>query len=134
MWPLDLKVLLTGNQWDADRGPSAQQRYALAAAIAKAVLYLSNSPWLDDEWASDQVKFLLHQNPSNSGPLPSHAFISHAFDSPPLSTTSSIAHLIPNRLIFTLGILLVELAINESFSTNRSRQSCRATTRRCGGS
>jgi hypothetical protein len=28
---------------------------------------------------------------------------------------SSLAHLIPNQLIFTLGILLVELAVNEVF-------------------
>lgn len=115
VWPLDLKGLLAESQWDADHGLSKQQRYALAAAISKAVLYLSNSPWLDDEWASDQVKFLLHENPSGNGSLPPHAFLAHAFDSAAQSMSSTFTHLIPNRLIFTLGILLVELAINEVF-------------------
>lgn len=115
--PIELKSMLADDQWQTDPSLalSAQQRYALAAAIAKAVLYLSNSPWLDNEWASDQVKLFLHRSASGHDTLSSHAHISHLFDPPPKPPAPSIDRLIPNRVIFALGILLVELAVNEVF-------------------
>lgn len=105
---------------------SAKQRYSLAASLAQAVLYLSGSPWLNDRWETEQVKLFIQKNSSGCNELLDHPHISYLFGSlksPPSSPTSETAdeafrgimQRIPNGFIFALGILLVELAINEVF-------------------
>jgi hypothetical protein len=100
---------------------SPQQRYALATAVAKAVLYLSNSPWIDDSWTSHHVRLFLRGDPSTSyAALSNYAHIFHAFNMatphPPLRHRPPATNrFTPNRAIFSLGILLIELAINEAF-------------------
>ncbi|KAL6853073.1 hypothetical protein ACO1O0_007626 [Amphichorda felina] len=105
---------------------SAKQRYSLAASLAQAVLYLSDSPWLNNRWENEQVKLFIHKNSSGCNELLDHPHISYLFGSlksPPSSPTSEavdeafqgMMRRIPNGFIFALGILLVELAINEVF-------------------
>ena len=114
---------LKGNEdpvQDMDLSP--KRRYALAASLAKAVLYLSDSPWLNDPWDNDEVKlFIVEQDPASTRKtLSEHAHISCLFGAstpPPEKAPDAMAQMlrfIPNRLIFALGILLIELAINQA--------------------
>jgi hypothetical protein len=120
--PVCLKRATAGEDWN-EHGLlklSAGKRYTLAVAVAKAVLYLSNSPWLSDGWITDRVRlFLCGDSSSGQGALSSCAHIFSAFSpSAPGSNDSLLpapARFIPNKTIFALGILLIELGENKSF-------------------
>jgi hypothetical protein len=107
-----------------DMGLPAKRRYALAANLARAVLYLSDSPWLSDPWDYDEVKLFIQEqdSPYFCQTLSKHAHISCRFDASSQPSSSAarldalrpIMRIIPNRAIFALGILLIELAINQT--------------------
>jgi hypothetical protein len=101
---------------------SAKQRYGIAASIAWSVLHLSGSPWFGDHWDQKQVSIFVEKNQGGREVLSRHPCASYIFSSPATPeepSTNDFKHLIPNRAVFTLGILLVELCINKSFAEIR---------------
>ncbi|RMJ14901.1 hypothetical protein CDV36_005437 [Fusarium kuroshium] len=115
-------LLLSQNrrQAHAHLALSAKQRYAIATSIAWSVLHLSDSPWLGQGWDQDEIKFfidegsegmqLVSQTPSNS-----YAFHKPTTTDQPLSSTTGFSHLIPNKAVFTLGVILIELCLKKPF-------------------
>ncbi|RSL99814.1 hypothetical protein CEP52_009471 [Fusarium oligoseptatum] len=124
-------LLLSQNrrQAHAHLALSAKQRYAIATSIAWSVLHLSDSPWLGQEWDQDEIKFfvdegsegmqLVSQTPSNS-----YAFHKQTpMDQPLSSTTRDFSRLIPNKTIFKLGVILIELCLKTPFEELRHDES-----------
>ncbi|KAL7947000.1 hypothetical protein V8C42DRAFT_319385 [Trichoderma barbatum] len=101
---------------------SAKRRYGIAASLAWAVLYLSNSPWLAHGLDRRKVKLFLQRKQSNgfislSEKVYLSCLISKQTSLPsPSSSSTSLPQKTPKSLIFELGILLIELAVNQSFS------------------
>jgi len=129
--PLELKSLIASQQLEGKSQSrlalSAQQRYGIAAALCWSVLHLSGSPWLREQWRRKQAKILIEKTDAGRDVLSRHPCIScllpSAMESPPQqitttknTTTADFSHLIPNKLIFELGILLIELCINKPLS------------------
>ncbi|KAH0499708.1 hypothetical protein TgHK011_006883 [Trichoderma gracile] len=106
---------------------SAKRRYGIAASLAWAVLYLADSPWLAHGLDRHKVKlFLQRKQASGFISLSEKAYLSSPLFAPrplpsPASSSTSLHQTTPRRtpksLIFDLGILLIELAVNQSFST-----------------
>ncbi|TFB06408.1 hypothetical protein CCMA1212_001372 [Trichoderma ghanense] len=106
---------------------SAKRRYAIAASLAWAVLYLADSPWLSHGLDRHKVKLFLQRKQTNGliG-LSEKAYLSSPLCQPtslpsPASSSTSLRQTTtttttPKSLIFDLGILLIELAVNQSFS------------------
>ncbi|KAL7935817.1 hypothetical protein V8C35DRAFT_298324 [Trichoderma chlorosporum] len=101
---------------------SAKRRYGIAASLAWAVLYLSDSPWLSHGLDRRKVKLFLQRKQANGYiSLSEKVYLSclvpqkTSFPSPASSSTS-LRQSTPKSLIFELGILLIELAVNQSFS------------------
>ncbi|KAJ5173649.1 uncharacterized protein N7500_001580 [Penicillium coprophilum] len=122
-----LKSLLSSHkQSDRQLNPyislSAKQRYGIAASAAWSVLHLSGSPWLGDHWAEKQANIFLERNQGGREILSRYPCASYIF-LPPISPDQPLKndfnYLIPNKTVFALGILLIELCIHESFTINR---------------
>ncbi|KAL6359035.1 hypothetical protein LRP88_09233 [Fusarium phalaenopsidis] len=104
---------------------SAKQRYAIATSIAWSVLHLSDSPWLGEGWNQDEIQFFVDEG--NEGmhlvsQFPSNSYAFHrpaTIDQPPSSTTRDFSRLIPNKTIFTLGVILIELCLKTPFEELR---------------
>ncbi|KAL7919566.1 hypothetical protein ACQKWADRAFT_300824 [Trichoderma austrokoningii] len=104
---------------------SAKRRYGIAASLAWAVLYLADSPWLAQGLDRRKIKLFLQRKQANGYiSLSEKAYLSCFISKPPTclpSPASSTTSLLrksnaPKNLIFELGILLIELAVNQSFS------------------
>lgn len=100
---------------------SAKRRYGIAASLAWAVLYLSGSPWLSHGLDRRKVKLFLQRKQANgyislSEKVYLSCVISKTSFPSPASSSTSLAQTTPKNLIFELGILLIELAVNQSFS------------------
>ncbi|KKP04991.1 hypothetical protein THAR02_02928 [Trichoderma harzianum] len=100
---------------------SAKRRYGIAASLAWAVLYLSGSPWLSHGLDRRKVKLFLQQKQANgyislSEKVYLSCIISKTSFPSPASSSTSLDQTTPKNLIFELGILLIELAVNRSFS------------------
>jgi hypothetical protein len=104
---------------------SAKQRYAIATSISWSVLHLSDSPWLGEGWDQDEIKFFVDENSLGLQLLSQYPSTAYAFHKPttqdaPLSlTTRDFSHLIPNKTIFTLGLILIELCLKTPFEELR---------------
>lgn len=94
---------------------SAKHRYAIATSIAWSVLHLSDSPWLGDHWNQDGIKFFINESDQFVSRYPStaYAFCSAASTALPSSATKDFNRLIPNKTIFTLGVILIELCLKK---------------------
>lgn len=101
---------------------SARQRYAIAASVAWAVLHMSGSSWLQDRWDQDQLKIFLEKSARGHetlAPTPSISYLLSSASVPrTLPKDDVVSRSIPNKLIFALGILLIELGINEGFGVD----------------
>ncbi|KAL6895399.1 hypothetical protein HDV57DRAFT_8265 [Trichoderma longibrachiatum] len=105
---------------------SAKRRYGIAASLAWAVLYLADSPWLSHTLDRHRVKlFLQRKQATGLISLSEKAYLSSPLSQPtslpsPASSSASLRQttpaMTPKKLIFDLGILLIELAVNQSFS------------------
>ncbi|KAL7788385.1 hypothetical protein V8C37DRAFT_411661 [Trichoderma ceciliae] len=101
---------------------SAKRRYGIAASLAWAVLYLADSPWLAGGLDRRKIKLFLQRKQSNGYiGLSEKVYLSCLFSKPtslssPASSSTSLPQRTPKALIFELGILLIELAVNQSFS------------------
>ncbi|KAM0518057.1 hypothetical protein ACHAPE_004459 [Trichoderma viride] len=118
------KILATESQRVAPaiQPLSAKRRYGIAASLAWAVLYLADSPWLTQGLDRRKIKLFLQKRQSNGYiSLSEKAYLSCLISKPtslpsPASSTISLRKGTPKNLIFELGILLIELAVNQSFS------------------
>ncbi|KGO69637.1 hypothetical protein PEX1_091460 [Penicillium expansum] len=122
-----LKSLLSSYEQSAQRQTpyislSTKHRYGIAASTAWSVLHLSGSPWLGHHWDEKQANIFLEKNQGGREILSRYPCASYTF-LPPTSPEQLVAtdfdHLIPNKTVFTLGILLIELCINKSFAECR---------------
>ncbi|KAL7802071.1 hypothetical protein V8C44DRAFT_370729 [Trichoderma aethiopicum] len=105
---------------------SAKRRYGIAASLAWAVLYLADSPWLSHVLDRHRVKlFLQRKQATGLISLSEKAYLSSPLSQPttlpsPASSSASLRQttsaMTSKKLIFDLGILLIELAVNQSFS------------------
>lgn len=129
-----LKSLLSSHEQSAQRQPlyislSTKQRYGIAASTAWSVLHLSGSPWLGDHWDKKQANIFLERNQDGREIFSRYPCASYIF-LPPTSleqpATNDLNLLIPNRAVFALGILLIELCINRPFA--ESHQSGESVT------
>jgi hypothetical protein len=101
---------------------SVKQRYGIAASIAWSVLHLSGSPWFGDHWDQKQVSIFLEKNQGGREVLSRHPCASYIFSSPANPEeppTNDFKYLIPNGVVFALGIFLIELCIGRSFAEAR---------------
>ncbi|EHK46664.1 hypothetical protein TRIATDRAFT_174396, partial [Trichoderma atroviride IMI 206040] len=118
------KILATESQRVAPaiQPLSAKRRYGIAASLAWAVLYLADSPWLTQGLDRRKIKLFLQKKQSSGYiSLSEKAYLSCLISKPtslpsPASSTTSLRKGTPKNLIFELGILLIELAVNQSFS------------------
>jgi len=109
---------------------SHQQRLGLAVTLASTVLQFYNSPWLDDLWSKRDICFFLNGIDTENRPLISEPFITRTFptklaasrptQSKNESTNQFLSHLIFNKTLFALGIVLIELCLNKPFEDLRS--------------
>ncbi|KAI0538722.1 hypothetical protein GGR58DRAFT_283322 [Xylaria digitata] len=96
------------------RSLSAKQRYGIAASIAWSVLHLGETPWLCDYWSEKQANLFLERNKNAGAPDSPKFYLSYMFsiNPPPEERHSSeFDELIPNKAIFALGVILVELCV-----------------------
>jgi hypothetical protein len=114
-----------------------KQRFGIAAALAWAVLYLCDSPWLEEVLRDEDIHLFLEEENGMSSPhLSKHPYLSYDFQ-------RSIAHPDPaprmadpaaqfqssqiqNITLYTLAIRLIELGLNKPF--DRLRREYRAAT------
>jgi hypothetical protein len=97
---------------------SPKRRYGIAASIAWSILHLSGSAWLGNQWDQDQLQVFLEKTATGVEKIAPHPWTSYSF--PHLSDKTStkvnvLSRPIPNKTIFALGILLIELGTNERF-------------------
>ncbi|GAW16185.1 hypothetical protein ANO14919_056080 [Xylariales sp. No.14919] len=96
------------------RSLSAKQRYGIAASIAWSVLHLGETPWLGESWSEKQANLFLEKNTNAGAPDSPKFYLSYLFSMSPLPeerSSSEFDELIPNRAIFALGVILVELCM-----------------------
>ncbi|KAI8685161.1 hypothetical protein NCS57_00184600 [Fusarium keratoplasticum] len=104
---------------------SAKQRYAIATSIAWSVLHLSDSPWLGEGWDQDEIKFFVDEGSEGMklvSQFPSNSYAFHeptTMDQPLSPSTKDFSRLIPNKTIFTLGVILIELCLKTPFEELR---------------
>ena len=123
---IPLKSLLSSRSQQGEKrnrflSLSAKQRFGIAATIAWAVLHLSCSPWLTEHWDQTQLGIFLEKTQNGREVLSQHPCASYVFSPRAYheNTTDEFNHLVPNRTIFALGILLIELCIGEPVFEHR---------------
>ena len=99
---------------------SSKERFGIAATIAWSVLHLSCSPWLNDHWDRKQMGIFLEKSQNGREMLSRHPCASYVFSPPPIcedeTVPDDLGALVPNKTVFALGILLIELCISEPIS------------------
>ncbi|PVH68987.1 hypothetical protein DL98DRAFT_506266 [Cadophora sp. DSE1049] len=108
---------------------SRQQRLGLAVTLASTVLQFYNSPWLDEEWGTRDICFFSDGIDEDNRPVISMPYISRMFsvdsasgsrdESTNASTNPFLSGLIVNKMLFALGIVLIELCLNKPFEDLR---------------
>lgn len=91
-----------------------KERLQLALTLAASVLQLHKTPWLNEQWGTDDILFLQ----GTSHPYITRSFLSTP-PSPPDDTTPKPLPIIRNEMLFSLGILLIELCLGHSLSSLR---------------
>lgn len=95
---------------------SRRERFAIAAAASWAVLYLCGTPWINDDWSGLTSIQLRTGSPykEQSPKQPSISCSLRAVSGPESQVRSQRTQVsaIRNRVLFTLGVLLVELCLN----------------------
>jgi hypothetical protein len=106
-----------------------KQRLEIAAAASWAALYLCGTSWLGSDWnGKDDLQVFLqkHGQHNHAAALALYPSISHVFrpvssrsqESMPPPASAAVGFQtcqIPNRALFTLGILLLELCLGKTF-------------------
>lgn len=120
-----LKSLLSSSeQRSQKRNPyvalSAKQRFGIAATLAWSVLHLSCSPWLDEHWDQKQMALFVEKTRNGREIFSRYPCASCVFSprtcQDVVAPSDKFKDFVPNRTVFALGILLIELCISESVS------------------
>jgi hypothetical protein len=130
IYPLDTRACHNNEIWSTHtlrqvftKGSGLERRlmqhaqFKLAVDMASSVLQLYKTPWLSDDWSSDDVYFV-HRPGAPLLSAYQHAFIYRKFSSAvsthePLSRLS-MRTIIRNQTLFNLGVLLIELVYGET--------------------
>jgi hypothetical protein len=95
-------------------------RVRLAKQLTRAVLHLQATAWLQDSWHSQKI-LVTPESPADCGPSSGPtlntymtATVSGLQDSQPASNIAPNPLVVRNRLLFSLGIVLLELAFQKS--------------------
>ena len=107
-----LDDILTGKLGNTKSRLRDYERRKLALALASSVLQLYQTPWLNDDLQTSEITFL--QRPGVS-PFQS-AFLTKPISAQAQSVSSAfnkMTMLIRNRTLFNLGILLIELCLQQ---------------------
>ncbi|KAL8753446.1 MAG: hypothetical protein Q9199_005043 [Rusavskia elegans] len=110
---------------------SGRQRLSIAVTLAHTVLQLHDSPWLNESWSKNDIWFFSsgvdrHKRPNIQRPYISRSFQPQSDQSTstsgagPIAQTDLHSHLIINKSLFALGIILIELALNRPFEDLRT--------------
>ncbi|KAL9639745.1 MAG: hypothetical protein Q9204_000969 [Flavoplaca sp. TL-2023a] len=105
---------------------SGRQRLSIAVTLAHTVLQLYDSPWLSESWSKNDILFFIPGHDGHKQPNIQRPYISRLFHhgpgrnivkagEGPCSRTDLYSHLITNKTLFALGIVLIELALERSF-------------------
>ncbi|KAI1822192.1 hypothetical protein F4861DRAFT_515561 [Xylaria intraflava] len=110
---------------------SAKQRYGIAAAIAWSVLHLGETPWVGEFWGENQAKLFLEKNKHAGMPDSLRPHLSYSFSTTAAEErhSSELEELIPNRVIFALGMILVKLCMIDLKSGSLIREYLTAVSR-----
>ncbi|KAL8993306.1 MAG: hypothetical protein Q9169_006442 [Polycauliona sp. 2 TL-2023] len=105
---------------------SGRQRLSIAVSLAHTVLQLHDSPWLSESWSKHNIWFFTSDVDGNERPNIERPYISRSFE--PRShqnasntrkgatiLTDPYSHLIVNKYLFALGVVLIELALKRPF-------------------
>jgi hypothetical protein len=130
IYPLDTRACDNNEIWSAHtlrqvftKGAGLEWRlmqhaqFKLAVDMASSVLQLYKTPWLSDDWSSDDVYFV-HRPGAPLSSTYQHAFIYRRISSA-VSTQESLSRplmrtIIRNQTLFNLGVLLIELVYGKS--------------------
>ncbi|KAL9034495.1 MAG: hypothetical protein Q9180_005374 [Flavoplaca navasiana] len=105
---------------------SGRQRLTLAVTLAHTVLQLHNSPWLNESWSKDDIWFFASAVSHKNRIDLERAYIFRSFNpqsdqsianagKAPIIEPDRYSHLIINKSLFALGVVLIELALKRSF-------------------
>lgn len=104
---------------------SRKDRLHIAVVLASSVLQLDGTPWLKEQWRSDDIFFLQREDPNSNVQKLDYAnpYVS-AKISPDCSEPSSVtnvrsavtAHLIRSEVLFALGLTLTELCFGQTLA------------------
>ncbi|KAI0098655.1 hypothetical protein GGR51DRAFT_537941 [Nemania sp. FL0031] len=105
----------TAGKLNPMRSLSRKQRYGIAAAIAWSVLHLGDTPWLGEFWSERQANLFLEKNRETGRPDAPKPYLSYIFSPTPAPlekrASSEFDDVIPNKVIFALGVILVQLLL-----------------------
>ena len=94
------------------------ERLRLAKTLATAVLQYHATPWLKLEWRSDDIFFFGINEKNVQQPRLSAPHVNVKFkgpDGPPSGASGCLIHtLAPNPLLFSLGVILLEIAYSST--------------------
>ncbi|OAT02040.1 uncharacterized protein BDCG_06615 [Blastomyces dermatitidis ER-3] len=98
-----------------------KERFKLAVAVSTSVLQFDDTPWLKQPWGTNDIHFFV--KPFSS--MPEQAYLSTAFSQTSQIPTNQQSRtqyppLIRNKALFTLGIVLIELAFGKSLKDLRT--------------
>lgn len=95
---------------------SLRSRIGLARQLATAILQFQSTPWLGETWRSQKVLISRNQQDAKASDI-SQAFISAQIEGPnsSLERAQSLPSplIVRNRLLFGLGVMLLELAFQK---------------------
>ena len=97
------------------------ERLSLALTIASSVLQLHGTQWLGDLWDRSCIMFdMVKMKGEYQGPT---VFIRKVFPEPKKQPEQSLfGHVIPNPLIYNLGIILIEICLGQTLQSFRMQE------------
>jgi hypothetical protein len=109
---------------------SRKQRLGIAVTLASAVLQLYQSPWLDESWGKNDIYFFFDGLDENKCPRIGNPYVSRPFGptgakqiakkSMETAADNFLSHVIINKTLFALGIILIELCLNRPLEDLRT--------------
>ena len=105
-------LLASSNQQGRSKLSVADSR-RLALALALGVLRLHDTPWLARQWCRDDITLFQQNNTI----LAKHPFVSTDLQKAIQSPITKASPVIRNETLFALGIVLIELCMEQSFDS-----------------
>ncbi|KKZ64445.1 hypothetical protein EMCG_09580 [[Emmonsia] crescens] len=98
-----------------------KERFKLAVAVSTSVVQFDDTPWLRQPWGTDDVHFLIKPSSSMSEQAYLSTVFSHSSHIPTNGQNRTrFPPLIRNKALFTLGIVLIELAFGKPLEDLRT--------------